>query len=391
MKRPEGFDPPRATPAGESEGRTRRGRKDEPTGAPPVPPVRPPVPAPAAPPSSAPASAPAASRATPPTSAATRPVLPSTARPVLPGTARPSVPATEREPERGRKPVKGRAAEKPAGPARRPAAATAASSSAKTSEREARRALKRAARERRRFERGEIKRFTRRARNRRVAWLSVAGIAAVLVTVLLIAVYSPLLALRTVTVDGTSRVDSAAVVDAVDGQIGTPLALVDYDSITRELAEFPLIRSYVTEVVPPDTLVVHIVERAPVVAIVDGAQFDLLDPAGIVVQSSDTRPEGFPLVDIGGKDVDSPAFGSVVEVLLSLPAPLLAEVDTISASTKDDVRFVLRGVGQSVVWGSSDDSAYKASTLAAMIATRDPAALLEYDVSAPGSVVVTPR
>jgi cell division protein FtsQ len=312
-------------------------------------------------------------------------VLPSTARPVLPGTARPSVPTTEKEPE------KGRTAEKPARPARRPAAATAASSPAKTSEREARRGLKRAARERRRFERGEIKRFTRRARNRRVAWLSVAGIAAVLVTVLLIAVYSPLLALRTVTVDGTSRVDAAAVVDAVDGQIGTPLALVDYDSITRELAEFPLIRSYVTEVVPPDTLVVHIVERAPVVAIVDGAQFDLLDPAGIVVQSSDTRPEGFPLVDIGGKDVDSPAYGSVVEVLLSLPAPLLAEVDTISASTKDDVRFVLRGVGQSVVWGSSDDSAYKASTLAAMIATRDPAALLEYDVSAPGSVVVTPR
>jgi cell division protein FtsQ len=143
--------------------------------------------------------------------------------------------------------------------------------------------------------------------------------------------------------------------------------------------------------VPPHTLVVHVVERAPVAVVADGATFDLLDPAGIVVQSSDARPDGFPLVDIGGQEVGSTSFASVVEVLLSLPAPLLAQVDTISASTKDDVTFVLRGVGQTVVWGSSDDSAIKARTLAAMVGNQDESDLLEYDVSAPGSVVVTPR
>ncbi|MCU1543639.1 MAG: hypothetical protein JWM50_1504 [Microbacteriaceae bacterium] len=264
-------------------------------------------------------------------------------------------------------------------------------SNAQWSAREARRDLKRAANARRRFEKGEIKRFTRRARTRRVAWLSAAGVVVVLVAVLLVAVYSPLLALKTVTVDGTSRVDAAAVVDAIDGQVGTPIALVDYDAITRKLADFPLIRSYVTEVVPPHTLVVHVVERAPVAVVADGATFDLLDPAGIVVQSSDSRPDGFPLVDIGGQEVGSTSFASVVEVLLSLPAPLLAQVDTISASTKDDVTFVLRGVGQTVVWGSSDDSAIKARTLAAMVGNQDESDLLEYDVSAPGSVVVTPR
>jgi cell division protein FtsQ len=347
MKRPEGFDPPRASPAGdEKPTRSRRGRAEgQPTSAVPrvTPTVRPVPPAASVP--TAPAAAPA-------------------------DAARPSSPThtpTTDGPRGGR------------------------ADAARSSERDARRELKRAARQRRRYEKGEIKRFTRRARNRRVAWLSVAGVALVLVAVLLVAVYSPLLALKTITVDGTSRVDAAAVVDAVDGQVGTPLALVDYDAITRELAEFPLIRSYVTEVVPPDTLLVHVIERAPVVTVVDGAEFDLLDPAGIVVQSSETRPEGFPLVDLGGKDVDSAAFTSVVEVLLSLPAPLLAQVDTISASTKDDVTFVLRGVGQSVVWGSSDDSAYKASTLTAMVATQDAESLVEYDVSAPGSVVVTPR
>ena len=63
---------------------------------------------------------------------------------------------------------------------------------------------------------------------------------------MLAAVYSPILALRTITVDGTSRIDAVEVQTAVDGQLGTPLALLDYDAITKDLTVFPLIRSYVT-------------------------------------------------------------------------------------------------------------------------------------------------
>ena len=263
--------------------------------------------------------------------------------------------------------------------------------SAATTERDARRELARAARERRRFERGEVKRFTRRSRSRRRIWISLSLVLAVLVAVLAVAIYSPLLALRTVSVDGTARVDAQAVVTAVDSQLGTPLALIDYDEITDELAKFPLIRSYVTEMVPPDTLVIHVVERAPVAAIVNGANFELVDPAGIVVQSSSTRPDGVPIISIGDQDAKSAAFASVVEVLLALPPELLAQVDTISATTQDNVTFALRGVGQTVVWGSSENSAYKARVLAAMVAHEDAAAKLEYDVSAPGSVVVTPK
>ncbi|GAB3606670.1 hypothetical protein GCM10027413_20790 [Conyzicola nivalis] len=262
---------------------------------------------------------------------------------------------------------------------------------AATTEREARRELARAARARRRFERGEVKRFTRRSRSRRRVWISLAGVAAVLIGVLAVAVYSPLLALRTVSVDGTARVNAQEVVDAVDSQLGTPLALIDYGDITEKLADFPLIRSYVTEMVPPDTLVIHIVERAPVAAVVNGPEFDLLDPAGVVVQSSTTRPDGVPIISIGDQGVESAAFASVIEVLLALPPELLPQVDTISATTKDNVTFSLRGVGQTVVWGSSENSAYKAKVLAAMVANEDAAAKVEYDVSAPGSVVVTPK
>ena len=58
--------------------------------------------------------------------------------------------------------------------------------------------LKRAARDRKRAERVELRRFTRRARTRRIIWLSVGGTAcAPWSRLVLIAVYSPILALRT--------------------------------------------------------------------------------------------------------------------------------------------------------------------------------------------------
>lgn len=253
-----------------------------------------------------------------------------------------------------------------------------------------RRTEKRAARERRRLERRELRRFTRRSRNRRIALATVAGIVATLIGLVFVAVYSPLLALRTVVVDGTSRIDAAEVRAAVDGQLGTPLALIDFGGITTELEAFPLIRSYVTEVVPPDTLLIHISEREPVGSVLIGGQYELVDPAGIVLQQSAERIPGVPLIDLAGSDLTSPAFASMVEVLLALPDTLLPQVDSISASTQDDVTLVLTGVGQRVAWGSADNSDRKADLLAALIALTDPASAGVFDVSAPGNGVFRP-
>lgn len=245
-------------------------------------------------------------------------------------------------------------------------------------------------RERKRFERSEIKRFTRRARNRRLAWLGTAAVIVTLLTVVAAAVYSPILALRTIRVDGATRVSAEEIHAAVDDQLGTPLALLDFDKITTALGSFPLIRSYVTETVPPDTLVIHIVERQPVGAILDRGQYSLVDPAGIVIQTSADRIPGMPTIDLAGKDTSSPVFESVVEVLLALPAPLLAQVDTITARTRDDVSLVLTGVGQRVAWGSAEESEQKAKVLAALIAITDPTRPGEFDVSAAGNAIFRP-
>ena len=254
----------------------------------------------------------------------------------------------------------------------------------------ARAELRRAARARRRFERAEVRRFTRRARNRRIAIAGVGGIILTLALLVVTAVYSPILALRTITVDGTSRLDATEIVAAADDQLGTPLALLDYDRMTRDLSVFPLIRSYVTEIVPPDTLLIHVTERQPVGSIASTAGFDLVDPAGIVVQQSAERLPGIPLIDLGGANATSPSFAAVVAVLLALPPELLAQVDTIRATTKDDVSFVLTGVGQGVRWGSADESDRKARLLSALIGNTDPSRAGTFDVSAPGNGVFRP-
>lgn len=259
-------------------------------------------------------------------------------------------------------------------------------SGAKSGAREARKA----ARARRRYERDEVRRFTRRSRHRRAAWIGAASVTAALVGTVAVAVYSPMLALDRIEITGTASLDQAVILDAVDGQVGTPLALVDTDRLTRELARFTLIQSYVTETVPPGTLIIHITERRPIGSVMTASGFTVVDPAGVVIEKSDVRPPGVPTIELAGADTDSDVFASVVEVLLALPDPVATQVDRVLAATKDDVTLVLAGAGQRVVWGSAEQSELKARVLARLMATQAPDAAVEFDVTAPLNVVVRP-
>lgn len=252
-------------------------------------------------------------------------------------------------------------------------------------DRGAERDARKAARERRRDEKREVRRFTRASRRRRVTWAVIAGIAVTMITLVAVAVYSPLLALKTISIDGTTRLDPADLHAAVDGQLETPLALLDFDRMKDELGDFPLIRSYVTETVPPDALKIHILEREPIGTLGTSSGFSLVDPAGIVIERSAERMAGVPFIDVAGGDSDSAAFDAAVEVLIALPDPVLAQLDTVTATTRDDVRLTLAGGGASIVWGSADDSEYKSRVLARTLELNLPD-VSEYNVSAPGQV-----
>ncbi|WP_435079117.1 FtsQ-type POTRA domain-containing protein [Clavibacter michiganensis] len=401
MKRPEGFDRPRVprppTPAAPEDAPARRGRGSRPAA-----PATPAAPAPTPP-------------ATPRPRAAWRDDdEPDTEPIVLPHLAQapveaPPAPRTGREPTPprsgglvGRLGARARGAAETAASARPLRRRTrsdadgeptprahrpARPASAATGDAEARRQLRRARRERQRYERQEVRRFTQRARRRRAGLLGALGAVLTLAIVVGIAVYSPLLALRTVEVEGADRVSPSSIQAALSDQVGTPLPLVDLGRVGDELRAFPLIRSYSTESRPPSTLVIRIVERTPVAVIQSGAGFDLVDPAGITIERATARPDGYPLIDLPSADFSSPRFQAAAAVLVALPADFLPQVDSIQANTTDDVMLTLRS-GKKVLWGSGERSVDKAQVLQALVKARGDVG--SYDVSAPDAPVAGP-
>jgi cell division protein FtsQ len=239
----------------------------------------------------------------------------------------------------------------------------------------------------RRYERAEVRRFTRHARRRRIGVLTVLAIAGTTAGLIAIAVFSPILALREVRVEGATRLDPAEIRDAVSGQLGTPLALLDESRIRDDLGQFTSIRSYVTELVPPGTLVIHVVERTPLGVVATPTGFEVVDAAGVVLESSPSRPKSLPQLQVDEAGVEGTGFESMVEALIALPPEVLAQVDSIAARTRDDVTLTLAGSDQRVLWGSADDSERKAVILAALLDRFGSAGPGEYDVSAPGSAV----
>lgn len=269
-----------------------------------------------------------------------------------------------------------------------PPSARSLARNARRARRDAHRLERRAARERRRSERGEVRRFTRISRRRKAIALGAGISLASLVGGVAVVTLSPIMSLTTIEVTGASRLDPQRVVDALDEHRGTPLAFLSDDEIAADLADFTLVRSFATEIVPPNTLIVRIVERAPIGALETANGVELVDAAGVVIEVTDAIPDGVPLIQLPSDDAEGVAFGAVADVLIAVPREVVARIRTVSASTRDDVTFELRDSAHIVIWGDAERSAQKTRVLDAAIAATDQAVRWTYDVSAPDSLVV---
>ncbi|HEY0259946.1 MAG TPA: cell division protein FtsQ/DivIB, partial [Lacisediminihabitans sp.] len=148
----------------------------------------------------------------------------------------------------------------------------------------------------------------------------------------------------------------------------------------------PLIKSYSTEIVPPDTLVVRVTEREPVAVMANGSSWNLVDPAGVVVQTVTEAPKDLPVIDAGA--AGSPSFTTAAEVLLGMPADLLKRIGSITATTEDDVTFTFDDTKQKVIWGNAEREAQKASALKALITSQKKDRSVDFNVSSPDIALV---
>lgn len=240
---------------------------------------------------------------------------------------------------------------------------------------------KRLERRLKKVERAEMRKFTRTLRQRRIIFWSCISVVCVFIAALAIAVFSPLFAVRNIHIVGTDRLDAESIEAALDHHVGVPLPLLDRSQIADDLEHFPGIESYLIESVLPDTLKISLVERTPILVYQVGKEFRLVDAAGIVLAESDEADPAYPrlILDEGTEFVDG--FFPSVNVLRALPENLLEQVDTISASTNDNVSLTLKDNKRQVLWGDSSQPQLK-SKLVEQLFESVPNGKV-YDVSSP--------
>ena len=223
-----------------------------------------------------------------------------------------------------------------------------------------------------------------RRRRRRVVWIGAVSAVAAVALFFVFLFYSPVLALKTVVVEGTELMPREQVEAALEPLKGQTLPTISDADVQALLKDRPEIEEIDVAAQPPSTLVVTVTERVPVAVLQDGAQLVLIDEQGRrLAVAADRASVPLPLIDGGAEAVNLQVFPSITSVLAALPADVLAKLESASAGTVDSVELKLAS-GQTVFWGSADANEAKARVLEALMrmAPTDPPVQV-YDVSTP--------
>ncbi|MFE4079899.1 FtsQ-type POTRA domain-containing protein [Paenarthrobacter sp. YIM B13468] len=222
-------------------------------------------------------------------------------------------------------------------------------------------------------------------RKRRLLLWTLSIVTAVVAVLIAGAIYSPVLAVRTITVDGTKLLTPEDVQKALSGMEGKPLPQVSEQEVNELLKPLVQVRSATVEARPPSELLVHVNERVPVALLKQGDSFVMVDVDGVQLGATqDQSAVALPLIDAGAGATNTGLFKAIAAVLNTLPADVLARMSTASAASPDAVELKLVD-GKTVVWGNAEDKELKAKALEALLKMPpDPKVPVNvYDVSVP--------
>ena len=172
-------------------------------------------------------------------------------------------------------------------------------------------------------------------------------------------------------VAGPLTADEVRAVAAVEP--GVPLLRVPTAEIESRVAALPQVASVTVSRSWPDTVVIDITRRVPVALVATGSGYDVVDASGGVIRSVSSIEAGAPVVRATGEGL-----AAAISVASELPEPIARKVVTVEASTRNDVRLILRN-GAEVMWGSAEDGDFKAEVLQTLFQVD----ARWYDVSAP--------
>lgn len=215
--------------------------------------------------------------------------------------------------------------------------------------------------------------------------IAACTVAAVVAGILAAAIFSPLLAVSTISVSGTRLLAPEQVQTALEPLKGKPLPQITDEEVDRLLEPLIQIKSVTTQARPPSDLVVEVRERVPVALVKQGEQYQLVDVDGVqLAATADPASVSLPVIDGGAGTIGKDLFQATAAVLGALPPEVLAKLSNASAQSVDAVELKLVD-GQTIVWGNATERELKAKVLEALLKVpADPKNPVRvYDVSVP--------
>ncbi len=171
------------------------------------------------------------------------------------------------------------------------------------------------------------------AARRRRRLLVVAGVVVVLVAIAYAVSVSPLLAVDTLQVRGTSHLTPAQITAAAGVHEGDAMTWIDTGASVEGMEELPYVRSATLERQWPRTVRITVRERTPSAWIDAPSGTALVDGTGRVLETVDAPPQGMPqlvgakLVPPPGGNIDAVGAARVAGALTGLAAVGTASVE----------------------------------------------------------------
>jgi cell division protein FtsQ len=219
--------------------------------------------------------------------------------------------------------------------------------------------------------------------------LGVALLALVAVIWLLFA--GPLLAVRSLQVDGLRTLPAEQVREAAGIESGTPLLRVDVDAAEARVAALPQIASVEVTRGWPGSIVITVEERVPVALVGPPGERSLIDADGVLFDLvTGAPPAGVVPLDVADARPDDPTTLAALAAVSALPVDIREGVAGAAATGPEDISLTLND-GTLVIWGDATESAAKAAALGALMeqlasGALEPAETI--DVSTPDAVVL---
>jgi cell division protein FtsQ len=218
---------------------------------------------------------------------------------------------------------------------------------------------------------GSVRRFSERARRRRLRaarpWLTAIGALAVAAGGAGLVYATPVLGVAEVRVAGARLVTPEQVREAAGVARGTPLVRVDPEAVGRRVGRLaPVAQARVTRRWPR-ALLVTVVERVPAAVVPTGERFAVIDREGVVFDSAAQPPSALPVVKLAAPGAADPATRAALAVLHALPPDLRDLMKALVADAPARIRLELRD-GRQVVWGDATQNDIKARVALTLLA-----------------------